>query len=72
MSGGSAIHQVQTWPATNEFPANQAAIGYINLGTGLGGDYRLATSSLFKNSAASATDPGADVTTLDVLTDGVR
>jgi hypothetical protein len=72
VSGGMAIHQVPTWPATNKFPANQAAIGYVNLGTGLGGDYRLAPSSLFKAEGTTAVDPGADLTGLDAMTKGVR
>jgi hypothetical protein len=63
---------VPTWPPDNKFPANQAAIGYVNLGNGLGGNYRLATSSLFKAEGATAVDPGADVSTLDAMTKGVR
>jgi hypothetical protein len=72
VSGGLAIHQVPTWPASNSFPVNQAAIGYVNLGSGLGGDYRLATSSLFKTAGTTTTAPGADVTTLNTMTSGVR
>jgi len=72
VSGGLAIHQVPTWPAPNSFPVNQTAIGYVNLGSGLGGDYRLATSSLFKTAGTTTTAPGADVTTLNTMTSGVR
>ena len=72
ISGGNGIRQVPTWPPDNKFPANQAAIGYVNLGNGLGGNYRLATSSLFKAEGATAVDPGADVSTLDAMTKGVR
>lgn len=73
VSGGQAIHQVPTWPADNKVnPVNQAAIGYVNLNNGLGGDYRLASSSSFRQDATDGSDPGADVTAVNSITNGVR
>jgi hypothetical protein len=73
VSNGLNIHQTHTWPAeTTHFPANQAAIGYVNLGSGLGGDYHLAASSPFKGKATDGRDPGADIDTLNAMTAGVR
>lgn len=73
ISNGMNIHQIPTWPTqTTNFPANQSAIGYVNLGTGLGGDYRLSSASGFRSESTDGTDPGADMTTLNSMTGNVR
>ena len=75
---GRAVHAIQSvaggrWPTqTTPFTANQSAFGYVNLGTGLGGDYRLSSASGFRSESTDGTDPGADMTTLNSLTGNVR
>ncbi len=73
ISNGMDIHQAHNWPSsTTNFPADQSAIGYVNLGNGMGGDYTLAPSSPYKGKASDGTDPGADMATFNEMTDGVR
>jgi len=59
VSGGMApIHQQNSWPAGNLFPANQAAIGYTNMAAG---NYRLLTTSVGYHAASDGKDIGADI-----------
>ncbi len=50
------------WPANNFFPTNYAAVGFVNPS---GGDYRLATSSPYKNAGTDGKDLGADIDALE-------
>jgi len=57
-----------SYPAGNFFPANVAAVGFVNAA---GGDYRLAASSPYKGQATDGTDPGADIAAVLFWTNGV-
>ena len=50
-----------TYPAGNFFPANAAAVGFVNFA---GGNYALATGSTFRNAATDGKDLGADIAAL--------
>jgi hypothetical protein len=64
---GNAIIGVPTaygpslWPSGNYFPANPAAVNFVNFNNGSGGDYHLLPSSPYKNAASDGKDVGADV-----------
>ncbi len=52
---------VNSYPAQNFFPAAWSAVGFTDLA---GGNYRLASTSPYKNKATDAKDPGADIDAL--------
>lgn len=47
-----------SYPANNYFPANSAAVGFVNFA---GGNYALTAGSPFRNAASDGTDPGANI-----------
>jgi hypothetical protein len=47
-----------TYPGGNFYPANLAAVGFINLA---GGNYRLSAASPYLRSATDGTDVGANI-----------
>jgi hypothetical protein len=51
-----------SYPANNFFPANMAAVGFVNYA---GGNYRLSTSSPYKNAGTDGKDLGADIGALE-------
>ena len=53
---------------TNYVPANVAAVGFTNVGTG---DYSLSGASAYKNVATDGLDPGCDITALNAAIAGV-
>jgi hypothetical protein len=57
-----------SYPAGNFYPANQAAVGFVDAA---GGDYHLAASSPYKGKATDGTDPGADIDAILSWTNGV-
>src|SRR5438552_3072215 len=59
-AGGAAA----TYPSDNFFPASLDLVGFLNLA---GGDYHLAPSSPYKNTATDGRDPGAADTTPPVI-----
>ena len=60
------------WPANNMFPANPAAVQFVNYNNGNGGDYHLLSSSPAKNAGSDGKDLGADIDTILADTDGVE
>ena len=62
--GGSASY----YPPGNFFPSTMDAVGFVDLAAG---DYRLAPSSPYKNSASDGTDIGADIDAVNAATAGV-
>lgn len=49
------------WPSRNSFPADAAAVQFVNYKNGNGGDYHLLSTSPFKNRGTDGRDLGADV-----------
>ena len=56
------------YPAGNFFPSSLDEVGFVDRA---GGNYRLAVTSPFKNSATDGTDIGADIDALEAATAGV-
>src|SRR5213080_4118294 len=56
------------YPAANFFPSSLDEVDFVDR---LGGDYRLAATSPFKNAATDGTDVGADIDALEAATAGV-
>lgn len=50
-----------SWPSGNFFPANAAAVQFVNYNNGNGGDYHLQPSSPYKNAGTDGLDLGANV-----------
>jgi len=61
-----------TWPANNMFPANPAAVQFVNYNNGNGGDYHLLSSSPYKNAGSDGKDLGADIDAILNWTNGVE
>lgn len=57
------------YPANNFFPANNAAVSFVDFA---GGDYRLQTSSTYHNAASDGTDIGADIDAIDAAIAGTE
>ena len=53
------------YPANNYFPGAFSNLGFVNL---TGGDYRLATSSTYRNKGYDGRDIGADINTVNSMT----
>ncbi|HKS73189.1 MAG TPA: Ig domain-containing protein [Terriglobales bacterium] len=60
-----------SWPAGNFFPANAAAVQFVNYNNGNGGDYHLQSGSPYKNAGTDGKDLGADIDTILSETAGV-
>jgi hypothetical protein len=60
------------WPAKNMFPANPAAVQFVNYNNGNGGDYHLLSSSPYKDAGSDGKDLGADIDAIIDDTDGVQ
>lgn len=54
-----------TYPAGNRFPATMSAVGFTSYNNGNGGNYLLAASSPYRNTATDGKDPGADINALN-------
>jgi hypothetical protein len=59
------------WPSKNSFPADAAAVQFVNYKNGKGGDYHLLPTSPFKNAGTDGRDLGADVDAVFVQIAGV-
>ena len=53
------------YPPENHFPASRDAVGFVNLA---GGNYRLATSSPYRNAGTDGKNLGADIDAVDTAT----
>jgi hypothetical protein len=53
------------YPANNSFPANVAAVGFVNAAAG---NYRLATRSPYRKAGSGGRNPGADIDAVDAAT----
>jgi hypothetical protein len=62
----------ESWPANNFFPKSSAAVRFANYNGGNGGDYRLQSSSPYKNKGVDGKDLGADVDAIRAATTGVE
>jgi hypothetical protein len=60
-----------SWPSGNFFPANAAAVQFVNYNNGNGGDYHLSSSSPYKNAGTDGKDLGADIDAVTSATAGV-
>lgn len=67
---GAASDVSGYYPAGNYFPS-WASVAFTNYNSGAGGDYRLTSSSSYKNLATDGTDIGVDVDKLNIATVGV-
>jgi len=64
MMGGNAGFwdgAASRYPQGTFFPSTWAEVGFVNYNGGLGGDYRLAASSPYKNAGTDGRDLGADI-----------
>jgi hypothetical protein len=59
--GGTAAN----FPAGNYFPANDAAVKFVNAGSGDYHELRLSAASAYRGVGANGTNPGVDFTALD-------
>jgi hypothetical protein len=59
------------YPTANYFPATASAVDFMNYNNGIGGDYHLSSSSLYRNKGTDGKDLGADVDALEAATTGV-
>jgi hypothetical protein len=57
--------------SSNEYPTSRNDIGFVNLNGGVGGDYRLSSSSLYQTAGTNNSRPGADIDAIDAATQGV-
>jgi hypothetical protein len=69
--GAPALYPPSKWPSGNYFPADAAAVQFVNYNNGIGGDYRLQSTSPYKNAASDGKDIGADITAIQAATSGV-
>jgi hypothetical protein len=57
-NGNGSIHQANSWPTGNLFPANQAGVGFNSL---TNGDYQLSSGSVGHLAGTDGRDIGADI-----------
>jgi uncharacterized protein YjdB len=67
---GNVIYGVSAaqYPSGNSYPATSALIGFVDF---TGGNFRLASTSPYLRLATDGTNPGADLDSIDRLTQGV-
>ncbi|HEY1214790.1 MAG TPA: RICIN domain-containing protein, partial [Bryobacteraceae bacterium] len=51
----------------NSFPSDFSQVAFVNYNGGSGGDYHLASTSLYKGTASDGTDPGANMDSLNAM-----
>jgi len=66
-----SMYPPSRWPSGNHFPADAAAVQFVNYNNGNGGNYQLQPSSPYKNAASDGKDMGADVAAIQAATVGV-
>jgi hypothetical protein len=59
--GTPANYPPSQWPSGNYFPANAAAVQFVDYNNGNGGNYQLLASSPYKNAGTDGKDLGADI-----------
>jgi hypothetical protein len=59
--GISNAYPASSWPSANFFPLTDSAVQFVNYNNGNGGNYQLAPTSPYRNSASDGTDPGANI-----------
>jgi hypothetical protein len=69
--GASPTYASAKWPAGNYFPAFALGVNFVNYNGGIGGDYHLQASSLYKNKGTDGKDLGADIDALNSAIAGV-
>src|ERR1017187_1227324 len=69
--GASPTYASAKWPAGNYFPAFALGVNFVNYNGGIGGDYPLQASSLYKNKGTDGKDLGADIDALNSAIAGV-
>lgn len=60
------------YPPGNFFPASMSNVDFVSYSNGIGGNYRLAPSSRYKNAGTDGKDLGADIEALEAAVAGVR
>lgn len=66
--GTGAGYPPSKWPANNFFPADAAAVQFVNFNNAVGGDYQLLSSSPYKNAGSDGKDLGADIEAIAAAT----
>jgi hypothetical protein len=69
--GSPRNYPPSAWPAQNYFPADPAAVQFVNYNDGDGGDYHLLPSSPYKNAGLDGKDLGADIDAIQAATANV-
>jgi hypothetical protein len=67
----SSYYPASSWPTGNYFPGNSGSVQFMNFSNGNGGDYRLQSSSPYKNAASDGKDLGADINMIQSAISGV-
>ena len=67
----SSNYPASAWPTGNSFPASSSAVQFVNYNNANGGDYRLQSSSPYKNAASDGKDLGADINAIQSALSGV-
>jgi hypothetical protein len=70
--GSSSSYPPSLWPPGNFFPATASAVQFVNYNGGIGGDYRLQSSSPYKGAGTDGQDLGADIDALNSAIAGVE
>jgi uncharacterized protein YjdB len=67
---GNVIYGVNaaSYPSGSWYPATESLVGFVDIA---GGNFRLLSTSPYAKLATDGTDPGADIDTIDRLTQGV-
>jgi hypothetical protein len=63
---------VGQWPLKNFFPASASTVQFVNYNGGIGGDYRLQSSSPYKAKGTDGKDLGADLDAVNTAIAGVE
>ncbi len=59
------------YPARNSFPLDMNAVGFVNYAGGNGGNYQLASFSVYRGGGTDGQDPGANIVVLNSAVQGV-
>jgi hypothetical protein len=70
--GSPSADSPSLWPSGNFFPANSAAVQFVNYNSGNGGDYQLQSSSPYRGLGTDGKDLGADIAAINSAIAGVE
>jgi Putative Ig domain len=70
--GASSNYPPANWPSGNYFPASATNVQFVNYNGGIGGDYRLQSSSPYKGKGTDGKDLGADIDAVNSAIAGVQ